>query len=195
MIWKYIYNVYSLFHNLSEYNDCRTLTHLKYVVWLFYGTKQWTDIILILAYLFSFIKHVGKNQWTDVHVILILANLFSCIKQDFLQRKILQSLVFFTRLFPNQPFCGYNFSAFTCVGHFAPDYSQITAHHAIIQWHVNMVILAITHLATIFWVLWCHTDGLYRRGILSINIWKQFGTNVYMYFSKSSFWSWWLHFC
>ena len=39
---------------------------------------------------------------------------------------------------------------------------QITAHHAIIQLHVNVVFLATMFSAAILWVLWHNTDGLYQ---------------------------------
>ena len=47
------------------------------------------------------------------------------------------------------------------VGHYAPNYAQVAAHHAVIQLRVNTIILATTISSTIMWVLWCHTNGLY----------------------------------
>ena len=42
------------------------------------------------------------------------------------------------------------------VRYYVPNYVQVAAHHAVIQFGVSAVISA-----AILWVLWCHIDNLY----------------------------------
>ena len=51
---------------------------------------------------------------------------------------------------------GCNRFAYTCIGHWVPDYKHVTANHTILQ----SVILASTHSVPILMVVWHHTDGI-----------------------------------
>ena len=43
--------------------------------------------------------------------------------------------------------------------------TQVAAHYAILQSRVNAVIIATTQSASILWILWRHTNGLFCLGL------------------------------
>ena len=51
----------------------------------------------------------------------------------------------------------------TYISHYAPDYMQDAMHPAILQLHINVVVIATTNWAGILWVLGHHTDYLYKN--------------------------------
>ena len=70
--------------------------------------------------------------------------------------------------FSGPPSSGILLFYITNVQHFAPDYTQGTAHHEISV--VNVVFIPPTNLAAILLVLWRHTGGLYYSNVKSVSL-------------------------
>ena len=77
-----------------------------------------------------------------------------------------------------------------CIGHYAPNYTQNATHHAILQLRINAIIIETTNWATILWVLWRHSDGLYNKDLqLNILIGSVISSKVEQFLFHLGIWS------